>query len=572
MAKSRLLNTSTKSFLELLGNGMLYRVPPFQRDYSWEKEQWEDLWNDIVDIHGRTDEPHYMGAVVVEGTSDREFLIIDGQQRLATLSIIGLAVLKRLQILADNGIDPEKNRERIDGLRNRFIGEKDPASLLENSKLVLNENDDGFYQDYLVQLRSPINKRGLSRSNKLLWDCFEYFYRRIEKHEQIASDGESLARLLNETVARQLLFILIVVDDDVKAYTVFETLNARGLELSATDLIKNYLFSCAKSPTDHAALHRQWRQLLATVRADRFPEFLRYHMLCQQPKIRSQRLFKIIRENVKTVEDVFRLLHEIEARAELFTALSDPGHEYWIDRSECKPYIRDLCLFGVRQFTPILFAAWEAFDNRGFERTLKLICVVAFRHTVVTGLNTNELEPVSHEAAKAILGRNAKGPADVFKSLRDIYVDDERFKQAFGALDIPTHGRKKSLARYVLCRLESDASGRTVDPETDSGTIEHVLPENPSSDWEEVIPPERWEKWVYRISNLVLLEPPLNREAGNSPYSDKVGIYQKSKYVLARDVAEHAPHSWSIGLMEERQRRLAERAAHVWRSDFAEPA
>src|SRR5690349_11653608 len=151
MAKTNLLNTRTNNLLELLANGRVYRVPPFQRDYSWEEEQWEDLWNDILELRLNSDDRHYMGALVVEARSDREFLIIDGQQRLATLSLLALAVVDRVQQMANGGLEPEANRERAARLRSLFIGEKDPASLVETSKLFLNQTDDAFYQDYLVQ-------------------------------------------------------------------------------------------------------------------------------------------------------------------------------------------------------------------------------------------------------------------------------------------------------------------------------------------------------------------------------------------------------------------------------------
>ena len=84
MAKTNLLNTRTTNFLELVGNGKIYRVPPYQRDYSWEEEQWEDLWNDIIELRGRPDDRHYMGALVVEGQSNRSFSSSTGNS-LATL-------------------------------------------------------------------------------------------------------------------------------------------------------------------------------------------------------------------------------------------------------------------------------------------------------------------------------------------------------------------------------------------------------------------------------------------------------------------------------------------------------
>ncbi len=309
---ANLLNTQTTTFLELIGNGKIYRVPPYQRDYSWKEEHWEDLWVDISELRDAKAASHYMGALVVEAKSDRTFQIIDGQQRIATLSVLALAVISKLQALADAGVDPEANRERALALRTRFLGEKDPASLIESSKLFLNETDNPFYQDYLLQLRTPYNPKGLVKSNQLLWACFLYFRKRLDQADDLSKDGAAVARLLSETVGRQLMFILITVDNELHAYTVFETLNARGLELSATDLLKNYLFSRVNVDTDLDALQRRWRMLIAIIGQEMFPEFLRYHLLCELPQVRSQRLFKIVRDRVRTDADVFALMEVLE--------------------------------------------------------------------------------------------------------------------------------------------------------------------------------------------------------------------------------------------------------------------
>ena len=170
-----------------------------------------------MDLRSAPDEPHYLGALVVEEQTDREFLIIDGQQRLATLSVLALAVIARLRAMADEGIETDANRERARELRNRFIGAKDPASLTESSRLYL--TDDAIYQDYLVQNREPRNPRRLPRSNRLLWQCFVQFRQRLEALTELRHDGRATAGVLSETMARQLLFILITVDDELNAYT-----------------------------------------------------------------------------------------------------------------------------------------------------------------------------------------------------------------------------------------------------------------------------------------------------------------------------------------------------------------
>jgi len=568
MAKSNVLNTTTINYLDLIGNGKRYRVPPYQRDYSWVDEQWEDLWNDLMDLRSDPDERHYLGALVVEERSDRDFLIIDGQKRLATLSVLALAVISRLDAMADDGIDAAANRERARELRNRFIGEKDPASLTESSRLYLNETDDAIYQDYLVQNREPLNPRRLPRSNRLLWQCLLGFRQRLDKLTALQHDGRAIAALLSETMARQLLFILITVDDELNAYTVFETLNARGLELTTTDLLKNYLFSRVRVSADLEALQRRWRLLMDTVEQERFPELLRYHMLCELPKVRSQRVFKLVRGQTRTAGDVFALLGELERRAELFVAVGDPNHGYWADLPGAKRYIRELNLFRVRQMMPLLFTAWESFSPDDFVRVLKVVSVVSFRYTVVSSRNPSALEAAFHYAAKPVKEGQVTTPAGVFERLRSIYVDDAKTRQDFAGLEVGTSGRKKKLAKYILARLEEDASGRACDPDTDPGTIEHILPENPADEWEETFERGRWDTLIYRLGNLTLLESSANRRVANGTYLDKVSAYGESNYVISQDIPGMAPEEWTPELLEARQRSLAARAVHLWRADF----
>jgi hypothetical protein len=565
-----LLKTATPDFLEFVGNGKRYAVPAYQRDYSWDDEHWDDLWNDILALRDDPASRHYMGAVVVQAKSDREFLVIDGQQRLATLSILALVIIGKLKQLADSQVDSENNRERSAGLRSRFIGEKDPASLVESSKLTLNSTDNPFYQDYLVQLRTPRNPRGMPKSNRQMWRCFQWFSKQIDSIEEYKRNGEALAHLLNEVVARRLMFILITVDNELNAYTVFETLNARGLELSATDLLKNYLFSRVRVPNDLESLQRRWLRMIQTVSQESFPDFLRYHLLCEQPKVRSNRLFQMTREKVTTPEDVFNLLDALEGRCELYAALADATHEYWLDFPNAKPLIRERILLRSQQTMPMLFAAWEKFPPDDFVRLLKLANVLTFRFSTVSNLNSNELEPVYHRAAKAILTGAAASPRDVFELCRGIYVEDKLFRQNFENYEVRTSGPGKKLAKYILCRLESDLSNADIDHETDSSTIEHILPENPAEAWAAVIPEQDWPRRVYRLGNLTLLEPRANRSVGNGLIGEKLATFASSRYALARRIADDCPEEWNAATIDSRQNWMASRAVHLWRADFAD--
>lgn len=566
MNRPDLLNTRTTNYLELIGNGKVYRVPSYQRDYSWTREQWEDLWNDVLELHAGTEDRHYLGALVVEAKSDREFAVIDGQQRLATLSLLALAVIARLEDLAKEGNDVQANRDRSKELRNRFVGERDPASLLEHSRLFLNDTDDGFYQDFLVQLRKPHNPHGLPASNRQLWEAFGYFRTRLAEMPDAGNDGKTLARILSETVARGLVFILITVHDELNAYTVFETLNARGIELTTTDLLKNYLFSKVRVKSDLMALQRRWQSLVASVEPRRFPDFLRYHLLCTHSTVRKRGMFKLVRSEIKDAHDAFALVDAIEPRGELFAALRDPGHEYWLDSKEAKRSVSELALFGARMMTPLLFSAWESLSREEFVRCLKLVSTITFRYSVVGKLHGARLETAYHHAAKAVAANGVRSARGVFGELKSVYVEDVQFRQNFAAMAVA--GSTKKLIKYVLARLESDASGRPCDHETDPGTIEHILPQHPSDEWKDAFSDAQQMSATGRLGNLTLLERKVNKRIGNADYSGKVAEYGRSRYALSRQIAELAPEEWTWALLEKRQAQMAKRATHLWRVDM----
>ncbi|MGG6268342.1 DUF262 domain-containing protein [Leptolyngbya sp. AN03gr2] len=565
MPRINLLETRTTSFGDLIGNGKIYRVPLFQRDYSWDEENWEDLWQDILVLHTNPDSSHYMGALVLQSssTSDKEFTIIDGQQRLATLSIIAVAVIEKIQKLVEREQQKEANQERQEILKRTYLSDRDPRSLRYSSKLLLNENNNDFYQSNLINLRKPLNVHSLSKSNQLLWQAFQYFSGHLEELKDIVHDGEKLAEFLTDTVARRLLFIQISVEDELNAYTVFETLNARGIELSSTDLLKNYLFSLFQGPDDLQEAQRQWRRIINTVQMERFPEFLRYYLSLQQTRVRRERLFKLTRASIKNGQQAFELLDQLENYSSLFIALSNSNDEFWRDAAANRPYIRELELFRVKQAYPALFTAYERFSPENFTRLLKLVSVLSFRYTIVSSLNPSELEILYNKVAISITNGEITNPKQVFDSLRSAYVSDEKFVQDFSLLSISTKGQKKKLVRYILCKLEADASH--IDVNEDSFSIEHILPESPGRDWQQNFTDAQMEEMVYRIGNLTPLEPNINRRIGNELYEIKRESYQQSVYQLTRSILSE---EWTPNTLAARQRQLAQRAAHIWRTDF----
>ena len=336
--------TENNTFRKLTGNGLSYRIPRFQRDYSWGEDEWEDLWTDIIaSLEGSPDASHYMGYLVLQSADDKVFDVIDGQQRLTTLSLIVLAALKHLQRLVDKGEAPENNTRRLEQIRQTYVGYLDPVTLVARPKLTLNRNNNGYYQNYLVPL-GHLRQRGFRASEHLLRKAFEWFDRKIGDYlkaqprslatETIPGDtaGARIAQLV-EDLSDRLFFTVITVSDELNAYTVFETLNARGVRLSATDLLKNYLFSLldhgADSQHELATLEERWEQMVGHLQSEKFPDFLRMHWNSRHRFARQTELFKHIRAQVRDRAGVFALIRGMEEDLDCYLALSSPETSGW---------------------------------------------------------------------------------------------------------------------------------------------------------------------------------------------------------------------------------------------------
>jgi hypothetical protein len=557
-------NTTNTTLRQLLGNGLTYRVPLFQRDYSWEQDHWEDLWQDIRNTLEGQEPAHYMGYLVLQTQDQKTFDIIDGQQRLTTLSILALAVLKALETLVSDAVQPTENRQRAEQLRNTFIGYLDPVTLVPRTKLALNRNNDAFYRDKLVPLE-PLPQRGLRASEHLLRKSFDWFHRQIDEEYANRRDGKVLAQFLSD-VADRLFFTVITVTDELNAFKVFETLNARGVRLSPTDLLKNYLFSVVHLQKAHEseieALDRRWNNMVDQLGSESFPGFLRAHWNSREKLVRESELFKTIRTATPDKGRVFDLIRRLEEDIPIYVALANPEDRLWSGPQ--RRYVHELRTFGVRQPWPLLLAAYRHIDETGFGEILRALGIVSFRYNVIGNLATNEQERVYNAVARGIEDGSLRKTRDVIHGLAPVYVTDEIFRVGFAEKILrTTAARNRQVARYLLFALEKQASGQDFDAESPDYTLEHILPENHETGWEQFTDTQA-EEAVYRLGNLTLLEAGANRGIGNLPFGEKKAFYRKSVVQITRSIAEQNEH-WTLERLAERQRWMARQATTIWR-------
>lgn len=559
--------TENNTYRKLIGNGLTYRIPRFQRDYSWTEDEWEDLWADILDTVKEGGEPaHYMGYLVLQSADDKTFDVIDGQQRLTTVSIIVLAVLKNMQRLIDAGNDADANKRRMDQIRQTYVGYLDPVTLVSRPKLTLNRNNNSYYQDYLVPL-GHLPQRGFRASEHLLRKAFEWFDRRVAEllKKSTGSEGMRLAQFVEDTSDR-LFFTVITVTDELNAYKVFETLNARGVRLSATDLLKNYLFSVLDrgSQNEHElrSLEERWEAMVGRLGAESFPDFLRVHWNSRRAFARQAELFKTIRGQVSTRESVFQLLRDMEQDLDAYLALSSPEASDW--PQETKTLAGTLRTFNVRQPFPLLLAAKRVFDAPDFAGLMRACVVISMRFNVICGYSTAEQERTYNAVSERVAKEEIKNLGAALAAMPSIYPNDAAFRAAFSEKTIrTTQSRNNRVVRYILCALEKHLSGQDYSFTSDSFNIEHVLPQNPQADWD-AFSDEEADALVYRLGNMTLMQTGANKDLGNTAYAAKRAAFEQSGFAITRKIAtDHA--QWSPERIAAHQNWMAAQATAIWR-------
>ena len=557
---SQFLNLNT-----IIGNGKSYFVPIFQRDYSWDKDDWEDLWNDIEDLPNV--KTHYLGYLVfqIAQSEEESYWVIDGQQRLTTLSILVLAITAVLKKWAHEGIDTHDNNLRSEKIWERYLGNFSTSKLSSKPKLALNRNNDDFYKSYLMNPRQPPVLSKLKPSQRLMQKAFDYYFEQLNEKFKDNPSGADLADFLEKTIGNGIVFTQIIVDTDLDAFKVFETLNARGVKLSTADLLKNFLFKLTSQlgDLDLEEAERRWQNINDIIRANDLTTFIRHYWNSKYRLERQPTLFKAIKHQITSPESAFAFLDSLEYISQYYTAFDNPDDEIW-DKEE-KIHLRVLNLLNVTTCYSLMMAAINHLERKELKTLLRELAVISFRYNV-SNKNPNEAERVFSRVANDISNASITTARDAIMALKPLYESDKNFEQAFSTVVINTK-RKKDLVKYILIKIENQIANKDYQPEDASATIEHILPENPGSIWDDLFPVDIQEDYIYRLGNYGLLEASVNKKLdSNKSFSEKLKVYKNSAYKLCNEYCNY--DKFDPKTIALRQDRMAKIAKSIWKSAY----
>lgn len=564
-----------------------YVVPRFQREYSWNKEEIIELWEDILSNITKKDgvyqnTEYFIGSLVLVGddesinsTESMDYLIVDGQQRLTSLTIMVSALVENFKI--------EEEEDIAKGLYS-FIEGKD----MDNKSIFKfdTETPKPFFQTSIQYYDKRVSSPE-SPEEKKLKKCYDIIFNELR---DIRNNYETKEAFINYAKAirnqiRSLKTIFITVDTEEDAYTIFETLNARGINLEAVDLIKNTLFKTLnyEHPDDDA--RTKWdnvkRKLLSRGYKVPLDTFYRHFWLSKYEFSRRKSLYTSFKKNVNlknsnreiNIQRAFEFLNELETESNNYVIVTIPHEDDWRLQEEQNIYksLLALQLFKSVQINPLLTALYDQYQKNmiklsDFENILIYFENFHFIYSTISAKRTSTLEKKYSKHAIMIRESTSKhASAQLIETMKTDFNSKlpnyetflEGFKQKWYT---KKRDKDKKIIQYIFTKWE-DYLQPTDELDIFRMTLEHIHPQSSNS----------YKSHVGKIGNLVSLSSKLNENAEIKPFKEKVEIFKNSQLKTVENfISSYGEvEDWNSSTIDERTNQMADFAYnYIWKIDI----
>lgn len=553
-------------------NNKQLSIPRYQRDYSWEKKEVSEFFDDILSGLTIKDDKienttYFFGTTLLAGGFDKsntEIEVIDGQQRITTMTIFLSIIGKKFFELED---------EKLGNLVWKFIISEDYDG---NEYRVLKNDTANHYFEYLIQMKGECDKQPIDEEQDRIKYAYDYFKKMLEEnklrkklidmHDDSIYEKIPYIEIL-KAIRTQILdsqIICITTSDKKSSNLIFEILNGKGKKLDSIDLIKNSIFEHLNSiePTDHA--YNTWINIKNNLiqRNDRveFQTFFRHYWISKYKKVTEEQLYNEFTKNVPK-EQYQLFIEDMEKASKQYVKLIYPIPDDYKKRREFMYIIESLnyfnSYFNIKQVRVILLALFDTRFNRKlisegeFKKTLIYLHQFHFAYNALCTKRANALESKYSKFAQQINRADNKQEThkilyELRKELDIIFPNYDEFEKAFVKLEYSKSSNDYNmLSKYVLNNIEKYYSKE--DTSKNNGTVEHILPEDKS------------KKYSLNIGNLILLEDYLNEKAKNNDLCEKIQVYSKSTYGYVKDFESKYQNinEFNEDLIEERAKKMA---------------
>ncbi len=592
-----------------LTSSYYFAVPDYQRDYSWMPDQINTLFNDVANLVLKEEEGnHFLGALVTipfdpESASmlslnleeyridrSRVMHVVDGQQRLTTVSILVQAILDSIDDNIKNQLDFGISRaKRILHGDNCIKGTNSPAP-----HLILNGNTGRFYNSSILKIRNDeFTKKqvGYSRMNR----AYNIFKTQIEdlrsESKHIYKDDVDFYDTLLTIVTNNLEIVEIKCPSSTNAFQVFDSLNGKGLDLTAADRIKNlYLSWC---PSDKRKDY-DWKNIEdAAGKKNLVQLFSNYLFINNGGRISKHKIPDVFKDNFKdlAVKDFDSFYQQLLFAAKEFGKLKN--YSTGLEKLD-KVVLRDLNDLKQEQVNTMLLAVplkYNDYSNEDYCNYANALTNLIVRMSVCQK-NMNKLDNFFTEFLREMdKGADVKQITAKIKKKQSEITSDEEFKSNFARLKLPD----TKVAQYYLRKIDNYLRSLNNDRRdlsrselgSDAITIEHVIPQyyvenyDCISDWYrgETVPEisdyEFKENVIQSIGNMALIYADDNSAASNNSYNDKFNIYMNGSmnkdlgspantFYTIKHIIENYPDKFTDVEVANRAEEFAEYALKIW--------
>lgn len=553
------MKASETNFLKFLQGSKQFIIPIYQRKYSWTTEQCKQLWMDIVRA-SKDDEikGHFVGSIVYiekglyQISAVPQLLVIDGQQRMTTLTLLLLALG---QAIKDSGQIFDITRKKV-----------------MNYYLVNNEEEDELYHKLLLTqtdkktLLSLIDEKELPEEySQRIFENFQFFL------DQIKNSGMDL-NFLYRGISKLIVVDISLDRDHDNPQLIFESLNSTGLDLSQADLIRNYVLMKLE-PREQEDLYKNYwypmeKGFSNLKESSLFDRFMRDYLTVKTGRIPNIRnVYTDFKEYVGQQKEVAieEILKDIYQYSKYFVHLAFQNE---MDK-EVNSVLKDINSLKVDVSYPFLLEVYDDYFKQKiakevFISILKLVESYVFRRAIC-GVPTNSLNKTFATMSKEINKEKYLESVQVVLALKDSYKrfpNNEEFIRELIVKDVYNFRNRN----YLLRKLENYKRKEVVDIE--SYTIEHIMPqnENLSAEWRKDLG-ENWEEvrntYLHLLGNLTLTR--YNSELSDKPFQvkrDMDGGFADSPLRLNRGLGQL--EMWNEQEIVNRGKKLAELAISVW--------
>lgn len=560
---------SQDSDVESLLDSSYFHIPRFQRPYSWDEENIADFWNDI--ISNQTDD-YFIGSMVVFKKTKQQFGVVDGQQRLTTITIL-LCVL-RDKFLEIGAHDLAEGVHQLIERKDR--NNKDEYVLkTETSFPYFQEIIQKFNEDPDVDVKIKSEEMNLQAAHKKFIHLVNEAIDAVDSDSTIPDDKkqniklDKLVSLRDSVFNLKIIFITLENEDD--AYIIFETLNTRGKDLALTDLVKNHFAKHlkAKGQVDHTKL--KWEGLLDTIHnssEDISTDTFIYHFWASRyESIPQKKLFKTFKKKV-TKSNAKDFLAYLVDDAKLYRSLYETSYQWTKNENEVIRSLGAMNMFKLSQPIPATLSLIRAYrasiiKYARLRDALKAIENFHFQFTAITSSRSSGgISAMYSSFAQKLYDcsspQDAADEIDALKAkLKKRLPSQDEFKVAFKEVGYTnSNSKQKNLVRYILRKFAEHYQYK-YPADFDDLTIEHIHPQSKMNDgWGESI--------VGSLGNLIYLDGDMNVNLDDKDYKAKRDALIEDHYSLPKIIVDN--ETWTPTLVEEHTSDMARVAQdEIWK-------